>query len=107
MGYGIVLVATSSRENAQKLASLLLDHRLAGCVQILPIESWYIWQGKREVAMEMLLLIKTHRRHYRTLETLIRTAHPYEVPEIVFLPIRGMFSRYREWLDDILKGGKR
>lgn len=106
MGYGMVIVAIDNKHHAEKLADFLLEKRLAGCIQILPIESHYLWKGKKEEASEILLLIKTHRRYYKAIEKVVIANHPYEIPEIVFVPLTMMFSGYRKWLKKVMEEKK-
>ena len=102
MRYGMVLVTVDSEEKAHELVDCVLESRLAACVQMVPIKSYYIWQGKKEHSSEILLMMKTKRRFFSRLEKLVKEHHPYEVPEIVFVPFLGIFGAYRKWMDDVL-----
>jgi periplasmic divalent cation tolerance protein len=91
-------------ELARELAAALVDEGLAACVQILgPVESHYRWQGRREVAREWLLVAKTDQRRYPRLAEAIGRRHPYEVPEVVAVPLVEMADGYRAWLGDSLR----
>ena len=82
------------------LAGLLISKRLAACVQLLPrLESHYRWKGKKETSSEILLLIKTKLSLYKKVETIILKHHPYEVPEILCLPVVRGSKSYLAWLD--------
>jgi periplasmic divalent cation tolerance protein len=95
----MVLMTAGSREEALRLADVLVGARLAACVQILPeIESVYHWQGKVERAPEVLLLAKTTLSNFNELESLVRSLHSYETPEIIALPITAGSAPYLEWL---------
>jgi periplasmic divalent cation tolerance protein len=95
----MVLMTAGSREEAARLAEVLVGARLAACVQILPeIESVYHWQGKVERAPEVLLLAKTTLSNFNELESLVRSLHGYETPEIIALPITAGSAPYLEWL---------
>ncbi len=95
----VVLMTAGSREEAARLADMLVGARLAACVQILPeIESIYHWQGKVERAPEILLLAKTTEANFAALEAAVRSLHTYETPEIVALPITAGSAPYLEWL---------
>jgi periplasmic divalent cation tolerance protein len=95
----MVLMTAGSREEAARLADVLVGARLAACVQILPeIESVYHWQGKVERAPEVLLLAKTTLPNFHELESLVRSLHSYETPEIIALPITTGSIPYLEWL---------
>ena len=83
----IVLTNLPDRAAATRLAALLVEQRHAACVNILAeCQSIYRWEGKVEAAMEVQLLIKTTRSAYPRLEEVIRTNHPYQLPEIVSVP---------------------
>ncbi|HUQ32317.1 MAG TPA: divalent-cation tolerance protein CutA [Pyrinomonadaceae bacterium] len=95
----MVLMTAGSREEAARLADVLVGARLAACVQILPeIESVYHWQGKVERAPEVLLLAKTTLSNFNELESLVSSLHSYETPEIIALPITAVSAPYLEWL---------
>ncbi|MDD5296222.1 MAG: divalent-cation tolerance protein CutA [Rhodocyclaceae bacterium] len=97
----ILLVFTNAPDEAvaRSLARALVDNRLAACVNILsPCRSIYRWQGKREEATEVPLLIKTTAAAYPALEEAIRAGHPYELPEILALPIQAGLPGYLAWV---------
>lgn len=94
-----VFMTAAHREEAARLAEMLVEKRLAACVQILPeMESVYRWQGKVERQREVLLIAKTTRSRFEELETEVRVLHSYETPEIVALPLAAGSSPYLEWL---------
>ena len=97
--FGIVLTTVAEPEIARRLADGLLEKRLAACVQSLPIHSAYRWKGALQREPEILLLIKTKAALYPEVEAFLRSAHPYETPEIVWLPIAAGFAGYLAWLD--------
>lgn len=95
----VVLLTAGSREEAARLAEMLVGARLAACVQIMPeMESVYHWQGNIERAPETLLLAKTTQENFAELESSVRALHSYETPEIVALPITQASAPYLEWL---------
>ena len=95
----LVITNLPDRETAQRLAGRLVEERFAACVNILaPCESVYRWQGRIETAQEITLLIKTLRAHYGKVEKTIRQCHPYELPEIIAVPIAAGLPAYLEWL---------
>lgn len=86
---------------AEDVARHLVEGRLAACVNILaPCRSIYRWQGSVETAAEVPLLIKTTRDRYEAVEAAIRNVHPYEVPEIIALPIEKGLPAYLDWVAD-------
>jgi periplasmic divalent cation tolerance protein len=95
----VVLVTVPSREQGEALATLLLDAHLAACVNVVgPVRSIYRWGGKVCADDEHLLVIKTTQARYAALEDRVLAAHPYEVPEIIALPIEAGATAYLEWL---------
>ena len=95
----VVLITAPHREEAVRLADMLVGAHLAACVQILPeMESVYHWQGKIERQPEILLIAKTTRSKFDELETQIRALHSYDTPEIVALPIVAGSQPYLDWL---------
>lgn len=88
-----------NRENADKMAHLLVERQLAACVNILPnLTSVYAWHGNIETAQEILLIIKTSAEIYESLEALIRAHHPYELPEIIAIPVEKGLPEYINWI---------
>jgi len=96
----IILVTTSSEEEGRKIAQVLVEKRIAACVNIInDIESIYRWKGKISDEKEVLLLIKTRKKLYKSVEEEIRKLHSYEVPEIIALPIISGSKDYLYWID--------
>lgn len=98
--YCVILTACLSVEEAEKIARNLIESRAAACVQMTGIASFYTWKGKTEKSDEILLLIKTRSSLFGKVESIIRTLHSYEVPEIVVLPIMRGFKKYIDWIDE-------
>ena len=95
----LVLTNLPDDASARALAGRLVEARLAACVNILaPCRSVYRWQGRVEEAGETPLLIKTTAGRYPALEAAIRAAHPYELPEIVAVPIGPGLPEYLAWV---------
>ena len=91
--------------SARALATNLIERRLAACVNILaPCHSVYRWQGKIEGAEEVPLLIKTSAERYAALEQEIRAQHPYELPEIVAVPVSRGLPAYLSWVAEETRG---
>lgn len=96
----IVLTNLPDRESAAKLARHLVEERLAACVNVLEsCESTYRWQGKIETAREVPVLIKSTVARYAELERAIKSAHPYELPEIIAFPATAGLPAYIEWVE--------
>lgn len=94
----IVLTTTGTEDEADQLASAIVEARLAACVQIQRVRSVYVWQGETRREPEWLLSMKTRTGRYATLEAFIRERHGYEVPEIVQLPITAGAVDYLRWV---------
>ena len=95
----IVFTNLPDAAGAQALARLLVEQRLAACVNILaPCHSVYRWQDKMESAIEVPMLIKTTAERYNALEAAIRAHHPYELPEIVAVPVECGLPDYLAWV---------
>ncbi len=95
----LVLTNTPDLTTAKDLARMLVERRLAACVNILPnVQSIYRWQGEIESADEIPLLIKTTTERYPALQAAIAEAHPYAVPEIIALPITKGLPAYLRWV---------
>lgn len=103
MNHPVLLVITNlpDRDAAEKLAHSLVLTKTAACVNILaPCRSVYAWQGKVETAEEVPLLVKTTTDRYDALERAIRASHPYEVPEIIAVPVTAGLPEYLQWVTD-------
>lgn len=99
-----VFTTIDSKEAAEKLASAVLNERVAACVQIVgPVSSSYWWKGKIDRAEERLCIMKSRTNLYRQLETVVRANHSYEVPEIMAIPIEAGFDGYLKWMEGELK----
>jgi periplasmic divalent cation tolerance protein len=95
----IVLTTAGSRDEAERLAHVLVEGSLAACVNLVPgLTSIYRWQGAVESADELLLLIKTTTARVESVEAVLRAAHSYEVPEFVVLTTESASAAYLEWL---------
>ncbi len=96
-----IVTTTERQEDARRIADLLVEKRLAACVQIVgPVTSVYRWQGNVESAQEWQCQIKTRQALFDSVADAIREAHPYEVPEIVAVPIVAGSREYLIWLEE-------
>jgi periplasmic divalent cation tolerance protein len=95
-----VVTTTETETDAQTVARAVVEQRLAGCAQVVgPITSVFWWQGQIEKAEEWLCLIKSRHDLYPALEQAIVAVHPYDVPEILAIPVTAGSRDYLEWLD--------
>ncbi len=96
-----ILIITNfpDHKSASALARELVDTRLAACVNILPpCTSVYRWQDKTESAEELPVFIKTQQKHYNCVEQIINAMHPYELPEIIVVPVTDGLPAYLHWI---------
>lgn len=100
----VVYCTCPDLECAERIAGTLIDEQLAACIQISqPVISIYKWQGKRESAEERVLQIKTREGLYSTLEQRILSLHPYELPEILAVPVLHGLTGYLDWVEQCTK----
>ena len=96
----LVLTTCPGTITAKKMANDLVVEKLAACVQVVPgVLSFFRWVGKVNNSEEILLLIKTTTDRYPQLEERITSLHPYELPEIITLPINGGLEGYLAWIE--------
>lgn len=93
-----VLTTTESREEAEKIATSLVEQRLAACAQISAIESVYSWKGQVQQESEYRLFIKTTRDRYAEVEAAILELHSYELPAIYAIELGPVFEPYTNWV---------
>ena len=95
----LVFTNLPDRASAERLADLLVERRLAACVNILaPCRSVYRWKGAVQHDEEHPMLMKTTAERYGALEQALREGHPYELPEIIAVPIQGGLPAYLDWV---------
>lgn len=95
----LVLTNLSDVASARQLARALVEQRLAACVNMLPaVQSIYRWNDAVEEAAEVTLLIKTTKARYAALEEAIRSLHPYDLPEVIALPVSAGLPAYLAWI---------
>jgi periplasmic divalent cation tolerance protein len=97
----IVFVTTGSVEEARSIADLVVEVRLAACASIIEgVQSIFRWEGKKTSEQESLLILKTTSERFSELQAKIKTAHSYNVPEIIALPIIMGSSDYLAWVEE-------
>ncbi len=95
----LVLTQMPDHAAAHALALALLERKLAACVSIgAPVDALYHWRGKIETGREVPVTIKTRLERYADVEAAVRAGHPYELPEIVAVPIVHGLERYLDWI---------
>jgi periplasmic divalent cation tolerance protein len=103
--YSVVLITAPNREVGRKVANHLVQNELAACVNIIaPIESIYAWEGKVQQDEEVLLIAKTRTALVESmLVQAVKSVHPYDVPEIIALPIQAGSHNYLDWISSVTR----
>ena len=101
--YCLVITTCGNRNDADKLAAGIIKEKLAACIQLSDIQSYYFWDGKVNNDPEVRLQIKTRNALYDDLEAHIRAHHAYEVPEVIRLSIEGGLPAYLGWIDEVTR----
>ena len=97
----LLITTLSSQEDAVNLARALVEARVVACVNIISgVRSFYRWQGKVEDDDELVLLMKTRREAFARVQAVISEKHPYELPELIALPIEAGSRAYMDWVDE-------
>lgn len=105
MSHCVVLVTVPDREQGKRIAEALVGERLAACANLVPgLLSTYRWQGKIEQEPEELLIIKTRAALAERLTARVRELHPYQVPEIIALPVAAGSQDYLDWVTQETRG---
>ena len=88
-------------ETARRISNQLVNEKFAACANILPaVESIYRWKEKIETAAEVIVLFKTTQDRQKAFQEKLRSLHPYDVPEIIFIPVAGGFREYLHWVSE-------
>lgn len=99
----VVHTTVPDKDEADRLAELVVEQKLAACVQVLPgLTSFYFWKGKIQKDSECLILIKTLPEKYSALESFIKANHSYSVPEIVSIKAESVSEDYLKWMKEYL-----
>jgi periplasmic divalent cation tolerance protein len=102
----VVLCTCANTEDGERLARALLAEKLAACVSVVPgARSFYRWKGAIEASEECILLIKSSRDLFPALSSTIEKLHPYEVPEVLALPVTDGVANYLNWFSGELRQG--
>ncbi|HUW99154.1 MAG TPA: divalent-cation tolerance protein CutA [Acidiferrobacter sp.] len=101
----LIVFSSCPEAKAAMIATALVEERLAACVNmVVGVRSVYHWRGQLDTATETLLIIKAAAHHYDKLEQRLRALHPYELPEIVAVPIERGYKPYLDWLQGHPRG---
>ncbi len=100
----LVTTTTATQADGERLADALLAARLVACVQFVPIHSRYRWNGEVVDDAEVLLIAKTRADLWPEIQELVTALHPYDVPELVMVPLSGGSAPYLAWIDEVTGG---
>jgi len=104
----VIFITSGSKEEANRLARVLVEEKLAACVNILPgVESLYWWKGEIESSKEWMLVVKTQGKMVNRVVKRVKEIHSYEVPEVIAVPIVEGNRDYLQWISDVLASGKK
>ena len=96
----VVFTTCGSEDEARKLATILIEKHMAACVNIsAPVTSVYRWKGAVEQSQEFLLMIKSRRERFEELRVMLESAHSYELPEVLALPVVDGSPNYLAWVE--------
>ncbi len=102
-GYCVAMTTADTPELADRVAAALVEQRLAACVQIMPISSHYVWNGKVRRDAELLLLIKAKSSDFDAINAAVKLLHSYEVPEVIRLDIADGDPAYLGWIASVTR----
>lgn len=98
------MTTTNTKKNAKKIINALLKKKIAACIQLFPIESFYTWEGKVNEDKEFILFIKSKASLYNQIEKIVLKNHKYTTPEIIQVPINKGATAYLSWITEVTKG---
>lgn len=101
----VALITASGKEEAVRIGTILVEERLAACVNIVPeVQSLFFWEGKARDEREALLIVKSRVPLWENLVARVRSVHSYSVPEIIAIPIIAGYPDYLKWLRESTNG---
>jgi len=100
----VILITTKDKLEAEKIAKMLIQNKLAACVNILAgVKSLFRWQGKIDQAKEALLIVKSKKEKFDKIAKLVKSMHSYDLPEIIAIPIVSGFKPYLDWINESVR----
>lgn len=94
----VIVLCTAPPGGSEKIAKALVEERLAACVNVTQVRSYFYWEGRSCGETEELMIIKTAMKHVERIKAKIKELHSYELPEIIVVPIAGGDERYLQWI---------
>lgn len=101
--YTFIYITASSKEEAEKIAKALLDKKLAACVNIFPIKSFFWWQNEIQSAEEYAMIVKTRSEKFSELRDFVKSIHSYTVPCICSFSVERGLREFLDWIDKIVE----
>lgn len=98
MSFCIITTTFPDEKSTKEIIECLLENRLVACVQMVPIQSYYHWDGKIAESKECLLIMKTQSDLYDEIEQIIKEYHPYTLPQLIQVPIDKGLPEYLQWI---------
>ena len=99
----IIAITSAPQDDAENIARAIIDEKLAACVQILgPATSFYWWKGEVQKDAEAIMLLKTKECRIQEIKQRIESIHPYDIPELLFLPILDGLPGYFDWINTVV-----
>lgn len=99
----VVFITAKDKPEARRIARKLLQKKLAACVNFVPIESMYVWDGELQEEDEVLMIVKTKTEVFDELASTVKIAHSYDTPEIIGAPVILGSREYLKWIDNAVK----
>lgn len=101
MQFSLVITTYPNREEAKVLASSLLEQKLAACIQLNEIQSYYLWEDKIQNDPEIRVVIKAKKSNFHLIVEVITSHHSYEIPQIIEIPVTDGYKPYLDWIEQI------
>lgn len=99
----VVFITCPNLKIADEISEILLEEKLAACINNVRVSSHYLWKGKKESDQEIMMIVKTKNKLLEELTAKVIKIHPYEIPEIIAIPLIGGSDDYLKWIDDVTK----
>ncbi len=99
----LVFISFESKEDGEKVANYLVDNKLAACVSLVPVQSFYYWKGEKMIIEEYEAIIKTKKSQFVSIENAIKELLPYEIPQIIAVDAVNANKSYLMWVNESLK----
>lgn len=97
----LIFVSFESQEHAEKVANYLVDNKLAACVFLIPVKSYYFWKGKKLTPDEVEAIVKTKEENFEKIQKTVEDLLGYEVPQLIAIEASKVNKSYLEWLDEV------